>query len=88
MNMIDHSRPTLITGDFNICLLKHPKNIITKTLTEYNFKQLMKGATHLLGGQIDQAYWKDPTSKMEEPRIETYCPYYSDHDAVLISLQR
>ena len=26
--MIDHSRPTLITGDFNVCLRKNPDNEI------------------------------------------------------------
>ena len=88
MKMIDPSRPTLITGDFNVCLLKHPKNIITKTLANLGYKQLMQEATHVLGGHIDHAYWRDPTGEMGEPVIEMYSPYYSDHDALLISVKR
>ena len=88
MRIIDPARPTLITGDFNVCLLKHPKNIITKTLSKFGYKQLMKVATHVLGGHIDHAYWRDPTGEIEEPLIEMYSPYYSDHDALLISVKR
>ena len=88
MRMLDPSRPTLITGDFNVCLLKHPRNIITKTLVELGYRQLIKEATHVLGGHIDHAYWRDPEDEMGDPWIETYSPYYSDHDALLITLQR
>ena len=88
VKMIDHSRPTLITGDFNVCLLRHPKNIITKSLEKLGYRQLIKEATHVLGGHIDHVYWRDPTDEMEDPWIEMYTPYYSDHDALLISIER
>ena len=85
--MIDPIRPTLITGDFNVCLLKHPKNIITKTLSEFGYKQLIKEATHVLGGHIDHTNWRDPTDEMGDPWIETYSPYYSDHDIITVILR-
>ena len=47
--MIDLSRATLITGDFNICLIKNPSNIIATTLQSLGFKQLIGDATHVLG---------------------------------------
>ena len=84
--MIDDSRPTLITGDFNICLANEPKNMITRILEKKGFTKLIDNATHILGGHIDHAYWRDPSGLIERPEVETYCPYYSDHDALLITL--
>ena len=42
----------------------------------------------LLGGHIDHAYWRDPTHLMRDPTLELYCPYYSDHDAILITIHK
>ena len=47
--MIDLSKATLITGDFNVCLVKNPSNIIATTLQGLGFKQLINEATHILG---------------------------------------
>ena len=47
--MIDLSKATLITGDFNVCLMKNPTNIITTSLQKLGFKQLICEATHNLG---------------------------------------
>ena len=108
--MIDLSKATLITGDFNVCLKQNPSNNITTSLQKLGFKQLIGEATHILGnlgmvtffeenifitifwlidwlgGQIDHAYWRDPTNLMKDPTLELYSPYYSDHDAILITL--
>ena len=86
--MIDDSKPTLITGDFNICLSNEPRNMITKLLLKKGFQKLIDEATHILGGHIDHAYWRDPTGVIKTPEVETYSPYYSDHDAILITLER
>ena len=48
-NMIDLSKPTLITGDFNVCLMQSPTTIITSSLKNLGFKQLNSEATHILG---------------------------------------
>ena len=100
-NMIDLSKATLITGDFNICLLQSPSNTITSSLHNLGFKQLICEATHILGnlyltlvfslffvlgGHIDHVYWRDPNHIMKDPILELYSPYYSDHDAILITI--
>ena len=86
--MIDRSRPTLITGDLNICLANEPNNMVTRILMKDGFSKLIDEATHILGGHIDHAYWKDPTGLIKKPEVETYSPYYSDHDAILITFKQ
>ena len=85
--MIDDSRPTLITGDLNICLANEPKNMITRILEKKGFLKLIDEATHIQGGHIDHAYWRDPSGLVGRPEVETYSPYYSDHDAILITFK-
>ena len=86
--MIDPDQPTLITGDFNICTMKKPRNLITKTLVErLGFALMIKEATHICGGHIDHVYWRDPTGQWDIPVIERYSPFYSDHDALLVTLR-
>ena len=84
--MIDHSKATLISGDFNACLKNNPNNHITKRLKEIGFSQLVDRATHVEGGHIDHVYWKDFSGYWKEPQLEIYSPYYSDHDALLITM--
>ena len=106
--MIDLDKATLITGDFNVCVIQKPSNIITTSLKRLGFRQLTEEATHILGildffscyifsffiviflqgGHIDHAYWRDPTHLMKDPTLELYCPYYSDHDAILITIHQ
>ena len=50
--MIDLSKATLITGDFNVCLSQKPNNIITTTLQGLGFKKLVDEATHILGNNF------------------------------------
>ena len=45
-------------------------------------------ATHVMGGLLDHAYWRDTRNIWYEPEIETFSPYYSDHDAILVTLKR
>ena len=49
MKMIDLTRATLITGDFNVCVIQKPSNIITTSLKRLGFRQLTEEATHILG---------------------------------------
>ena len=48
----------------------------------------MTQATHVMGGLIDHAYWKDTGNIWQTPVIETYSPYFTDHDAILITLKQ
>ena len=58
-NIISKNKPTLILGDINICYEKQRKNKNIEYLEANHFKQLVKGATHLMGGHIDHAYLTD-----------------------------
>ena len=86
--LIDREASTLITGDFNICTMDKPDNIVTATLRSWGFKLMMNEATHILGGHIDHIYWHDPTGHWECPETERYSPFYTDHDALLITLSK
>ena len=86
--MIDPDKTTVITGDFNICLRKNQINTITSALYDCGFSQLQHEATHILGGQIDHVYWKDPSGSWNIPILERYSPYYTDHDAFLLTVTK
>merc|ERR1712126_266671 len=85
---VDEGKATLITGDLNLCLRKNPRNFVTKRLCSMGFNQLMTEATHIQGGWIDHVYWIDPNKLWKNPRVERFCVYYSDHDILLISLNK
>ena len=86
--MLSVGKSTLITGDFNICILNHGKNRMSKGIMEKGFNQMIRNATHIRGGHIDHVYWKDSNNVWRTPTVEMYCPYYSDHDASLITLEK
>ena len=84
---IKDNRPTLITGDFNVCTVKQPTNSITRRLLDLGFSQLVSKATHIRGGHIDHVYWRDSIKPaFRAPVVERYSPYYSDHDCLLVTL--
>ena len=94
--MIDESqgKAILVSGDFNICTMAEPNNSVTKALKGLGFELLVDVATHIQGGHIDHLYWRgDPNGVWMKPTlennlIERYSPYYTDHDAWLVTLQR
>ena len=79
---------TVICGDFNLCYLSQRQNKVTKFLENNEFKQLVKDATHIKGRHIDHFYLKMSGQQIVEPTIMTYSPYYSDHDAICITLSK
>ena len=85
--MITPGKSTLITGDFNICMLNHGKNRMSKALMENGFNQMIRNATHIRGGHIDHVYWKDGDHMGKTPTLEMYCPHYSDHDALSVQFE-
>ena len=87
-DIFEERKAVLITGDFNICNEKKPNNAVKTTLLEKGFKLLMNEFTQNLGGFIDHAYWRDSQKFYENPSIERYSPYFSDHDALCISLKK
>ena len=88
-DLLVKDKPTLILGDMNICYQKQRRDVNIQYLESKQFKQLVKGATHLLGGQIDHAYFVDPQSAFTNVDVEQYSPYYTarDHNGLLITLQ-
>ena len=84
--LIGDSKPTLITGDFNICLRSKPNNHITRFLLEAGFKQLNESPTHICGGQLDHAYLREGGHIFEEVQLHRHSPYFSDHDALCVTL--
>ena len=87
-NLIDTNKPTLLTGDFNVCFNQKRHNPITEKLESLGFKQIVTKATHIQGGLIDHAYWLDSDLIWSEPNLEMYSPYYSDHDCILVTLKK
>ena len=88
MGMIRGDRTTIITGDFNICYLRIPKNQISKKLCEESFQQLVREPSHIMGGHIDHVYWRNRSYQWEDPDIERFSPYYSDHDGLCVTLMK
>ena len=86
--IINQDKPCIITGDFNICCRQNRHNHITRTLEKMGFIQLVQEATQIEGGAIDHVYWKNTSLNWSQPVIERYSPYYSDHDAILITLKK
>ena len=85
---ITEEKATVILGDFNICFFANRNNRITKFLEANKFKQLMNEATHIRGRLIDHFYFKEGMNYNEKPSIHRYSPYYSDHDAICVTLKR
>ena len=86
--LVDDVKPTLITGDLNVCYNQQRNNSITNVLRRLGFEQLVNKATHIMGGLIDHAYWSDVQGIWEAPSFDTYSPYYSDHDTLLVTLKK
>ena len=82
--LIIKTKPTMIGGDLNVCVLKAPNNIMTKNLKERGFLQVVKKATHIDGGLLDHVYI------FENGRftwaVEEFPKYYSDHDGIGVTL--
>ena len=52
------------------------------------FKKILERPTHIQGGHIDHIYWMDRTKRYNLPQVETYSPYWTDHDAILSTITK
>ena len=84
---ITEDKTTVILGDFNICFNANQNNRISKYLETNKFQQLMSEATHIRGRHIDHFYFKEGKEHNKKPSIYRYSPYYSDHDAICVTLE-
>ena len=82
---VDHQRPTVVMGDFNVDYDKDNKFI--KSLEENRFFQLMYEATCDTGSLIDHIY-VNKAMKALNVTIQRDSTYYSDHDAVTIHIPK
>ena len=76
-------KANIITGDMNICAQQDRKGPFITSLTEQGFTLLTKKATHIKGRQIDHVY-----TKSAEATLHRYTPYYSDHDALFVAVEK
>ena len=82
-NILSKEKTNLITGDFNF--EKNEKNPLTKYLQDNQFVQLVNNCTSDKGRTIDLCYVPDEVKDKVE--IRQYSPFYTDHDALCISLK-
>ena len=80
--LVDVEKTTVIGGDFNICVLAKENNIVTTSLRQLGFKQIVTQATHVHGGAIDHMYISQGFTDKFEPYLEYIPKYYSDHDGL------
>ena len=81
--MIRSDMIPVVAGDFNFH--KTEPNALTKFFSINNFEQLVQEPTHDDGNTLDHCYV--PKDKKEHFQVKLHSPYYSDHDALLISFQ-
>ena len=85
-SLISPDRITVVSGDFNICSRINWNNRTSTYLKSINFQQYQLGPTQISGGHIDHLYINDDGPRSIKVDTERYSPYYSDHDAILITL--
>ena len=81
--IVEADKKIIIAGDFNFD--KSVENLLTKYLTSKEMVQLVKNATHDKGNCIDHCYVSQELK--DQVVLKQYSPYYSDHDALCISLK-
>ena len=77
-------RVTIVCGDLNVCLRKEPKNAFSQGMEEMGLQQIVKEATHVMGGQIDHLYVC--SEAVERTSLERMSPFFSDHDALCFTV--
>ena len=80
----DPAKVTVVCGDMNVCLKKEARNKLTVELESMGFAQLNEEATHIGGGHIDHMYVS--REAIGSATLERYTPFYSDHDALCLTI--
>ena len=76
---VDVSRTQIMIGDFNINLLKTPQNVLTSTLQQLGYRQLVMKPTHNQGGLIDHVYFFSPNNFVTCDLFKYHTVFWSDH---------
>ena len=82
--VINKEKTTVIAGDFNLCGTQEKRNVVSHYLERQGFSQVIEEATHMQGRVIDHVYVNRKDIIIE---LQRYSPYYSDHDALLLTLK-
>ena len=85
-HLIEACKPSIVCGDLNICGKMEKNNKVSRYFQDHGFDQLVTEATHLRGRQIDHCFFRG-RDKMEILSVDRVCPYYSDHDALLVCME-
>ena len=56
--MIEKDNPTIICGDFNLCLMESRSKSFSNALVNMGFIEMVRTATHIKGGHIDHVYYR------------------------------
>ena len=86
MEFLAPAKKTLIFGDFNVCGQREMKSKIPMFLSSHRFNQIISEATQIQGRQIDHIYVKNEMKK-DIIDVERYSSYYTDHDALLLTMK-
>ena len=85
VDLINEDSSCVVLGDFNICSRLQSKSTLSKCFSNNGFHQIVREATHIQGRIIDHVYCREKNS-YRILDLERYSPYYSDHDALLLSI--
>ena len=83
-HLIQEGKATVIAGDFNICGRAESQDIVLKYIAQNGFTKMNEEPTQIQGRQIDHIFINKPSLVRG---VERYSPYYTDHDALLLTLQ-
>ena len=76
-NMMDSKKATFVAGDFNVD--NSTDDSLSRELTALGFESCVHAATHVRGGHLDHAYFRDG-QRTWQLTMERISPYYTDHD--------
>ena len=78
---------SIICGDFNECVIKHPDNTLLTALRDIGFCQIVKNPTHDAGGCLDLIFYKKHSILDTVISVEKCYIPFSDHDGIIIHLK-
>ncbi len=77
-----HGVPTIVMGDMNDCLSNHVNTKLTNVMSSHGYTQLVQSPTTDSGTLIDHYY----NGVLNGVIVEVCDTYYSDHDAIFLSI--
>ena len=87
LSLLDESRTQILVGDLNIDLFKNPVNWFTQTMKQKGFTQMVRRATHVLGGLIDHVYFHSPNMEASCTLYKHHNVFWSDHTCQSLVIQ-